>query len=362
MRHVAVCHTFIVNITLFDLENKRTLLNFVNYSFCSSGIENKDEIYSLCQLENYHDHLSSSLCESVQVQNNEENVTSTAVKDGYLLENSPQRLIEKLSIKTTKLIDEKSTLVTIGTVADTAKTTTDKNDIFHLVDESSSLQHYCSISPTTSVQKNTLKENPKLLTQILPSGQDLNDDEFLINSASVPALKSDHTNSLPTLSELSSLLLSTPSASSSSSVSVPVISSSCISIGACAVSSSSVSRTIPVNSTTWLMNEELEQKAAFKIKVPLSPSNKIPEDGKANIAILRKTEVEKEHVHSHQTSLGINSHIQESNHVKLFSGVKLSTILETPKQSTLNVFVPITEDMNKGFLGFTDDDTELTSK
>ena len=39
-----------------------------------------------------------------------------------------------------------------------------------------------------------------------------------------------------------------------------------------------------------------------------------------------------------------------------------SSNVKTPKPATIDVFVPFTEDMNKGFLGFTDDEKGLTSK
>lgn len=309
-------------------------------------------MYSLCQVVDECKEVkgkSSGASQSLAQQcDNDASKRDTA--DGYLIEKSPQRLIEKLSIAPTH----------------TRPTTTlgaDDSSAFSLLAQPAA----GVATPTTNPNGDYFCIRPKpapssaatsVLQQRSPSPICLSDffcDSVRADgptSASSPATSSSGS----AVSSLSPVASATSSAASSPSYPLSVDANWLI--NAPYDPSSLPSRIVyqlPYSSGD--SNPQKQQRAQRVHGSPSSTSSS-HELAEANVAPNGNPSEDSFQVTVGSTNAGGDTNLEKT----LYGTRSLSSIAETPKPSTINVFVPFTEDMDKGFLAFTNDETELTSK
>lgn len=320
---------------------------------CYSEIERRDQVYSLCQLvddgkpakgksnSGGASHSLAQQCSSDAAQRD--------AADGYLLEKSPQHLIEKLSIAparcrpTAALVADDSAAFSLlaEPAAGSATAATSEND-----------DYFGSRPPKAAP--------PSTATPALQQSSSASD--FLLSDFFGDSVPADGLTSA-----------SSPATSASGSTVSPVASATS------STSSSPSYNPLPVDAN-WLINAPYDPSALpsrIVYQLPYSSSNRSPQqqqpqpvDGsvsstssshelaEANAASNGHPGEDSFQVTVGSTSAGDDASLEKT----LFGSRSSSSVAETPKTSTINVFVPFTEDMDKGFLAFTSDETELTSK
>lgn len=311
---------------------------------CYSEIECPDEVYSLCQVADECEEAKGSECGAGQplAQQRDRDSLKRDVADGYPVEKSPQRLIEKLTIGSTSQPsppDDLSAFPLLLPPSAAAAATADRN-----------ADYFPSNRPKAAPPTVDPNSAPRAPTPICLS--DFFCDSVPADSpTSSPASSRTATGS--TGSSLASLGSPSTSATSSalSSPSYPLLVDAGWQINAPYDPSSLPSRIVyplPVASSDRCPREQ--QRAR-------------PPDGSPSSLELAETDAAHNRDHSGdswQVTAG-SANAEDSNADKTSFDAR-PPVAETPKPSTINVFVPFTEDMKKGFLTFADDDTELTSE
>lgn len=251
---------------------------FLFYHF--SGVENKHEIYSLCQIDKDCNATSDAITAGTIQSKNDETLTKNEKDERYAYKSLPQRLLEELTVdnpsSSSRATIEAENNVVIAAPARNNNNNDDEEEIF--CQSNTSARQNIAAGDLPSV------ENSKKPSRGLRKVQLLSVSDFLVPCSS-------------------------SSSPSTSSLTGPDVSNS--------------------NSRLtdgWLMPASSETLSALK---STDADKKLPE---------------------------------KLNKSKLTERKLFSSNAETPKPATVDVFVPFTEDMNKGFLGFADDEKGLTSK
>lgn len=287
---------------------------------CSSGIENKDEIYSLCQLETDGSGISSVT--SVETNVGDDGAVNE-VNDRYGFENSPQNLIEKLCIDNTTGLSlpssPPSSTTLPSSLASPARVEKVRAAAAAVRRRCKSIYGIDSGADTENSEI-LLTEERKIGSIQLPSVCD-----FLINCSSSPA--THHHSCSDTSTSTTSIACTSPAPTS------------------CRV---------PIN-PEWLMTDNKENVPVFESSSPV-PINLNENLNSAKFEIPR-SEAPK------ISTLDIIGNNNVNNCERIFPIAKLvPTVPEAPKPATVNVFVPFTKEMDTGFLGFFDDNKKPKSK
>ncbi len=302
-----------------------------------SGIEKKDEIYSLCQLENGCTSSSNNrVCAITAIGlEHEQNDSSNDS-----LDQSPQCLIAKLTIDTKT---KQSPISPLPLEQHNSSLTTDFSNT--------------SLSPIGDTE-NTGHSNKNVdhaSRMLRPLQSALMANDFLINSVCLTPPESD------TCSPSSSVFSTTGSPLSLS----PCSSSASHDTTACHIN--------VIDDDKILFESEMELTRLMTTKC----ENLIDESDSGQCPITLSPSTLNTGVEKDDDVYNNDDAVQNLDGEKVFSSQSplslplplpsppakvLSAKSETPKPSTINVFVPFTEDMNTSFLGFEDDSSELTSK
>lgn len=310
-------------------------------------------MYSLCQLVDECQEVKgqkSGASKSLAQQLDNDALNGDAA-DGYLIEKSPQRLIEKLSIATphprppaTRGTDDSSAfprLAQPSTAAAAAPTANGSSNFFRS----------CPKPASSAVAPSTLQQQEQ--QQQLRSSSPIRLSDFFCESVvSASASSSPSTSSSSTASSIAS---TTSSASSSPSYPLSV-------------------------DASWLINAPYDPStlpSRIVYQLPYPSGNRSPQeqqcpqqvDGSPSststsheLAEADDAQIENRSEDSFQVTVA-SSHAGDSSAEKTFYAPRsLSTIADTPKPSTIHVFVPFTEEMDKGYLGFTNDENKMMSK
>ncbi|KAL6956301.1 hypothetical protein U1Q18_050837, partial [Sarracenia purpurea var. burkii] len=255
------------------------------YDELRSEIENKNEIYSLCQLDNTCTPLTPVDSPRSVAAAADTSATEATSPETYLYENSPQRLIEKLRINPPPSPYNAKLTVSV------------------------TKSRYSSVAPATNTQQQRPRQIPATTNTAV-----VNSKKKQAGSGVVKQPRKVDSKPLRAVLGIEELLL----ASSSSE-------------------SSSTSASSPTESLDdyWLMNDDRTKESVSFYGLSSGNEN---ESSPGQIKIEDRA---NEPAPSSQTNDCVV--------------VKVSDI---PKPATVNVFVPFTEEMNKGFLGL--DDTGLT--
>ncbi|XP_065215717.1 hypoxia-inducible factor 1-alpha-like isoform X2 [Planococcus citri] len=324
----------VTQVTLIYSNNQKPL-SVVCVNFIVSEIENKNEIYSLCQLDNSCTPLTPvdspprSLTAATAAADTTSTSTTTAAASSsaaaaaaetYLYENSPQRLIEKLRINPSPspspYSSSSNNKITVNAT---------KNRYSTVAPATNTQQQQRTAAASTGAIKNKKQSSGCVVKQQQQQQQRKVDAEPL--TSSVPL-------------GIEELLLASSSSSSGSS---------------CSDSDTSASPPCATLDEYWLMNEDRRKDSVSFYGLSSSGSSISSENDHLSSSPPSSSEAEQsikiENIQSNESSAAPSSPSDDSSVVV----VKVSDI---PKPATVNVFVPFTEEMNKGFLGL--DDTGLT--